>query len=78
MKITRLLIILLMFVLIVCMVYPNVQALSRYGSNGEEVRKIQTKLKEWGYYNGSVDGIFEDSVKTYLSGDSHSLCGRIG
>ena len=36
----------------------EVQALSKYGSQGEEVRQIQTKLKRWGYYNGSVDGIF--------------------
>ena len=32
-------------------------ALSKYGSRGEEVRKIQTKLKRWGYYKGNVDGI---------------------
>ena len=36
----------------------EVQALSKYGSQGEEVKQIQTKLKRWGYYNGSVDGIF--------------------
>ena len=34
-------------------------ALSKYGSRGEEVRQIQTKLKRWGYYNGSIDGIYE-------------------
>jgi N-acetylmuramoyl-L-alanine amidase len=33
-------------------------ALSKYGSTGEEVKKIQTKLKNWGYYTGSVDGIY--------------------
>ena len=33
-------------------------ALSKYGSRGEEVRKIQTKLKRWGYYNGNIDGIY--------------------
>lgn len=33
-------------------------AISRYGSKGEEVRKIQTKLKNWGYYSGSVDGVY--------------------
>ena len=33
-------------------------ALSKYGSRGDEVRLIQTKLKRWGYYNGNVDGIF--------------------
>ncbi len=35
-----------------------VQGLSKYGSRGEEVRTIQTKLKRWGYYNGNVDGIY--------------------
>ena len=33
-------------------------ALSKYGSTGQEVKKIQTKLKRWGYYTGSVDGIY--------------------
>ncbi len=33
-------------------------ALSKYGSRGDEVRQIQTKLKRWGYYNGNVDGIY--------------------
>ncbi len=34
------------------------EALSKYGSRGSEVTQIQTKLKRWGYYNGSVDGIY--------------------
>lgn len=33
-------------------------ALSKYGSTGSEVTQIQTKLKRWGYYNGSIDGIY--------------------
>lgn len=36
----------------------RVEALSKYGSRGQEVRTIQTKLKRWGYYNGNVDGIY--------------------
>ena len=36
----------------------EVDALSKYGSRGEEVKQIQEKLKRWGYYNGNVDGIF--------------------
>ena len=36
----------------------EVEALSKYGSRGEEVRQIQTKLKRWGYYNGNIDGIY--------------------
>jgi len=35
-----------------------VQALSKYGSRGNEVRTIQDKLKRWGYYTGNVDGIY--------------------
>lgn len=30
----------------------------RMGSSGEQVRTIQTKLKNWGYYSGAVDGIY--------------------
>lgn len=36
----------------------SVEALSKYGSRGEEVRQIQTKLKRWGYYSGNIDGIY--------------------
>ena len=36
----------------------SVEALSKYGSRGNEVTQIQTKLKRWGYYNGSIDGIY--------------------
>lgn len=41
-------------------IYKNqqVEALSKYGSSGDEVRQIQEKLKRWGYYNGNVDGIY--------------------
>ena len=34
------------------------ETLSRFGSSGNEVTQIQTKLKNWGYYTGSVDGIY--------------------
>lgn len=33
-------------------------ALSKYGSRGDEVIQIQTKLKRWGYYSGNIDGIY--------------------
>lgn len=36
----------------------KVEALSKYGSRGSEVRQIQEKLKRWGYYTGNVDGIY--------------------
>ncbi len=36
----------------------TIETLSKYGSRGSEVTQIQTKLKRWGYYNGSIDGIY--------------------
>lgn len=41
----------------------GVFALSKIGSRGEEVRKIQTALKEKGYFNSKVDGIFGTITK---------------
>lgn len=37
----------------------------KYGSKGSVVTQIQTKLKNWGYYKGSVDGKF--GYETYLA-----------
>jgi len=36
----------------------STEVLSYYGSRGQEVVNIQTKLKQWGYYKGNIDGIF--------------------
>ncbi len=38
------------------------EVLSKLGSRGDEVRRIQTKLKALGFFNGTVDGIY--GVKT--------------
>ena len=51
----------LMFFFIICNIFfrnTEVIALSKYGSTGNEVKQIQTKLKQWGYYSGNVDGIY--------------------
>ena len=57
--------IILFFILLTSFIYvvyytnnSDIETLSKYGSRGEEVRTIQTKLKRWGYYSGSVDGIY--------------------
>lgn len=49
---------LISIILIVGFSNNKVEALSKYGSRGDEVKQIQQKLKNWGYYNGSVDGIY--------------------
>lgn len=66
-SVLRMMLILLAFVLVCTSLividrsvkqYESISALSRFGSRGEEVRKIQQKLKNWGYYTGAVDGIY--------------------
>ena len=57
-------IILISITLVIFLIYnifyynSTIETLSKYGSRGNEVTQIQTKLKRWGYYNGSVDGIY--------------------
>jgi len=56
--------------------------LSRQGSRGDEVRQIQTKLKQWGYYSGSVDGIFgpntEKAVRSFQQKNKLTVDGVAG
>ena len=39
------------------------ESISYWGSSGDEVIQIQTKLKNWGYYKGAIDGVY--GSKTY-------------
>ena len=43
--------------------WQTTDVLSKQGSRGNEVRQIQQKLKNWGYYFGEVDGIFGVQTK---------------
>lgn len=54
---------LIVFLLILLKIIPTCFSVSKYGSRGEEVKQIQSKLKSWGYYSGNVDGIY--GSKTY-------------
>lgn len=38
-------------------------AVLRQGAKGNEVKEVQRRLKLWGYYNGSVDGVFGAGTK---------------
>ncbi|HIY96125.1 MAG TPA: spore cortex-lytic enzyme [Candidatus Borkfalkia excrementigallinarum] len=38
-------------------------AVLKQGSRGEDVKTVQQKLKRWGYYSGSVDGIYGPATK---------------
>lgn len=58
-------IVILILLTTLSLLIPVCYGLSKYGSNGEEVKEIQKKLKQWGYYDGQVDGIY--GYKTYSS-----------
>lgn len=48
----------LLLALTLCFTLAGQAASYRQGSSGEQVKKIQTKLKNWGYYDGAADGIY--------------------
>lgn len=39
-------------------------AVLKSGSRGDEVKEVQRRLKQWGYYKGSVDGVFGAGTKS--------------
>ncbi len=54
----------------------------KQGSTGSTVKTIQQKLKNWGYYKGSVDGIFgsktKEAVKYFQRKNGLSADGIVG
>ena len=56
--------------------------LYKRGSTGATVREIQTRLKNWGYYFGEVDGIYgsqtEKAVRYFQSKNGLSVDGQVG
>ena len=68
--------------LLLFVAYVNVLAVSKIGSKGEEVKKIQTKLKNWGYYSGSIDGVYgwqtEGAVKSFQKKNGLTVDGIAG
>ncbi len=59
--------ILLLNILVIAVVVKSggsAGVLSKVGSTGTEVRQIQTRLKQWGYYKGSVDGVYGSGTRS--------------
>jgi N-acetylmuramoyl-L-alanine amidase len=65
----RIPIFILTVILCVTFIENSVFALSKIGSRGQEVTNIQSRLKSWGYYSGSVDGVYgsqtAEAVKSF-------------
>ena len=75
---------LVLALLLMAGVFATVASATGYkkGSSGETVKKIQTKLKEWGYYNGTVDGVYgsgtEKAVKYFQEKNGLTADGKAG
>ena len=56
--------------------------LYKKGSGGETVSQIQTRLKNWGYYDGTVDGVYgsrtEAAVRFFQQKNGLSPDGQVG
>ncbi|MGM9586231.1 MAG: spore cortex-lytic enzyme [Candidatus Limivicinus sp.] len=56
--------------------------LYKRGSSGDTVREIQTRLKNWGYYSGAVDGVYgsgtEEAVRLFQRKNGLSVDGQVG
>lgn len=65
-----------------CYKEEAVYAVSKYGSSGEEVRKIQQKLSDLGYYKDRVDGIYgintQKAVKSFQRNVGLTADGIVG
>ena len=77
--------IIILFIIFCGLFFLNIKetiALSKYGSTGNEVTQIQKKLKNWGYYTGSVDGIYGSktvaAVKKFQSKNGLAVDGIAG
>lgn len=69
-------------IMIIAIVQEAQAAAYRKGSSGEVVTQIQKKLKNWGYYSGTVDGVFgektEEAVKAFQKKNGLTADGVVG
>ena len=69
-------------ILVICAAQTAEAASYKRGSSGSMVSQIQTKLKNWGYYAGDVDGIFgsrtETAVKAFQRKNGLTADGVVG
>ena len=56
--------------------------LYKKGASGQTVKEIQSKLRDWGYYRGPVDGIYgsktEEAVKYFQRKNGLNADGQVG
>lgn len=63
-------------------VFTQAEAVVAWGDKGEEVRKVQQKLLQYGYFSGTVDGVFGkatyDAVVYFQRKNGLTVDGAVG
>jgi N-acetylmuramoyl-L-alanine amidase len=76
--------IVLLALLLVCTALPvlSAEAALKRGSRGDDVTAVQKRLKQWGYYDGAVDGIYgyatERAVRWFQQKNGLTVDGVVG
>ena len=69
-------------ILVICLAQTASAVTYQRGSSGSVVKQIQTKLKNWGYYSGAVDGVYgsatESAVKSFQKKNGLTVDGKVG
>lgn len=74
----------LLVLFLLCSLVPvlGADAALKRGASGDDVIAIQKRLKQWGYYNGAIDGIFgsatEKAVKWFQQKNGLTADGIVG
>ncbi len=75
----------LLVLILICSLIPVLSAeaaLLKRGSTGDQVAAVQRRLKQWGYYDGAIDGKFgpatEKAVKLFQKKNGLKVDGIIG
>ena len=83
-KFKRMIAVLMVLVILISAMLPAAVLAEnlRYGSRGDKVKELQQKLKRWGYYTGSIDGIFgsgtQAAVKNFQKKNGLTADGIVG
>ena len=69
-------------IFLIAMVQHASADLYKRGSSGDMISEIQTRLKNWGYYSGSVDGVYgsrtEEAVRYFQRKNGLAQDGQVG
>ncbi len=75
-------IICLLFAILIYVNSESVLSTATWGDRGQEVKDIQYKLRQWGYFKGSIDGIYGSqtlkAVKDFQSKNGLTVDGIAG